>query len=95
MDMWSDPNLTPYMAVTAHWIETKIQQTAHGPQHILQLRADLVGFTRVPGHHSGEHLAQAFIHINQIKILHKVYIVFRAFHSILTIQYIDWMDHPR
>jgi hypothetical protein len=21
MDMWSDPNLSPFMAVAAHWIE--------------------------------------------------------------------------
>ena len=23
MDMWTDPNLIPYMAVTAHWIQAK------------------------------------------------------------------------
>jgi len=83
MDMWSDPNLTPYMAVTAHWIETQVEQTRHGPQHILTLRADLVGFTRVPGHHSGEHLAQAFMFIlKRIKILQKVcYLVVILFYS--------------
>jgi hypothetical protein len=62
-DMWSDPNKTPFMAVTAHWIEATMQETAHGPQHILKLRADLIGFHRVPGRHDGEHLAHAFLHI--------------------------------
>jgi len=36
------------MAVTAHWIEATTQETPHGPQHILKLRADLIGFHRVP-----------------------------------------------
>ena len=31
MDMWSDINLTPFMAVTAHWIETTTVQTPQGP----------------------------------------------------------------
>jgi hypothetical protein len=62
-DMWSDPNKTPFMAVTAHWIEATPQETSHGPQHILKLRADLIGFHRVPGQHDGEHLAHAFLHI--------------------------------
>ncbi|KAJ7595849.1 hypothetical protein C8J56DRAFT_775322, partial [Mycena floridula] len=22
MDLWTDPNLVPFMAITAHWIET-------------------------------------------------------------------------
>lgn len=63
MDMWSDTNLSPFMAVMAHWIESTTQQTSSGPQHILKLRADLIGFHRVPGHHDGEHLAHAFLHV--------------------------------
>jgi len=62
-DMWSDPNKTPFMAVTAHWIEATTQETSHGRQYILKLRADLIGFHRVPGRHDGEHLAHAFLHI--------------------------------
>ena len=62
-DMWSDPNLSPFMAVTAHWIETEIVQTARGPQYRLKLRAELIGFHRVPGSHTGEHLAQALLYI--------------------------------
>jgi len=74
-DMWSDPNLTPYMAVTAHWIEAKEVRTSSGLQRILELRADLVGFHRVPGHHSGAHLAHTFKFItDRLGITHKVYI---------------------
>ena len=62
-DMWSDPNKTRFMAVTAHWIEATTQETSHGRQYILKLRADLIGFHWVPGRHDGEHLAHAFLHI--------------------------------
>lgn len=62
-DLWSDPNLAPFMAVTAHWIETKIKQTPQGAQYELKLRAELIGFHRIPGRHNGEHLAQAFMYI--------------------------------
>lgn len=73
--MWTDSNLTPFMAVTAHWIESSIQQTPDGPQHILKLRADLIGFRRVPGRHDGEHLAYAFLHVlDRLSITSKVFI---------------------
>lgn len=72
MDMWSDPNLTPFMAVTAHWIEG-ITETAQGSTLHLKLQTDLVGFQRVPGRHSGEHLAHTFLHITDcLKITLKV-----------------------
>ncbi|KAK0445675.1 uncharacterized protein EV420DRAFT_1572148, partial [Desarmillaria tabescens] len=48
-DMWSNANLVPFMAVTAHWIETKEVHPPNG--------TDLIGFHHVPGHHDGEHLA--------------------------------------
>jgi hypothetical protein len=61
------------MAVTAHWIESTTQDTPHGPQHILTLRADLIGFHRVPGRHDGEHLAHAFLHVlDRVSITWKV-----------------------
>lgn len=79
--MWSDTNVTPFMAVTAHWIEPQIENTVNGPRRVLKLRADLVGFQRVPGHHTGEHLAHAFLHITdrlgiteKVRISHCVYI---------------------
>ena len=51
------------MAVTAHWIETTTIHTADGPQYILKLHADLVAFHHVPGRHTGDHLAEAFLHV--------------------------------
>ena len=44
MDLWSDPNLLPFMAMTAHWIEGIIEENAHGSKLTLRLCADLVGF---------------------------------------------------
>ena len=73
MDMWSNPNLTPYMVVTVHWIEVTPINTPDGPQFKLKLRTDLIDFHCVPGHHDGEHLPQAFIYItDQIGITSKV-----------------------
>jgi len=98
MDMWSDPNLSPFMAVTAHWIETIPVQTPQGLQHTLKLRADLIGFQRVPGHHTSEHLAFAFMHVlERLEILPKVR-THTSHHdnSILTrIPLLDWMGHIR
>lgn len=77
MDLWTDPNLSPFMAVTAHWIEASTVQTVDGPQHVLKLRADLIGFHRVPGHHDGEHLAHAFLYIiDCLEIAEKVCLIF-------------------
>ena len=59
MDIWSDPNRTPFMAVTAHWIKS----VSDGLKTTLKLRADLIGFQWVPGCHDGEHLAQAHLFI--------------------------------
>jgi hypothetical protein len=58
--MWSDPDKKPYMAVTAHWLENF--QT-HGGEKKLTLRATLVGFLHLPGTHTGEKLAKAFLFI--------------------------------
>ena len=63
MDMWSDPNLSPFMAVTAHWIEAVPIQTLAGRQFKLNLRYDLFAFLSVPGRHTGDHLAGAFWHV--------------------------------
>ena len=59
-DMWSDPDLKPYMAVTAHWLE--YVQTPSGEIR-LTLRASLIGFLHFPGKHTGERLAEAFYFI--------------------------------
>jgi hypothetical protein len=73
MDLWTDANLSPFMAVTAHWIEVETMLMPQGAQYNLQLRSDLIGFHHVPGHHSGGHIAHAFLHVlDHIGITHKV-----------------------
>ncbi|THH19265.1 hypothetical protein EUX98_g8810 [Antrodiella citrinella] len=47
----------------AHWIEATTVTTPNGPRTTLSLRSDLIGFQRVPGHHTGEHLARAFMYV--------------------------------
>ncbi|KAF4612560.1 hypothetical protein D9613_012719 [Agrocybe pediades] len=73
MDLWSDPNLVPYMASTAHWIHAT-QVTRMGRlEYNLELRTDLIGFQCVPGRHTGEHLATAFIcMVERLKIIPKI-----------------------
>jgi len=72
-DVWSDPNLTPYMAVTAHWIQSVVEDTPSGPKQQLRLQADLIGFHHIPGHHSGEHLARCFLFVtDRLDITDKV-----------------------
>jgi hypothetical protein len=51
-DIWSDDNLHPFLAITAHWIK-------RGSNGSLIMRADLVAFTYIPGSHSGENIAKA------------------------------------
>jgi len=73
MDLWTSITLSLFMAVTAHWIEGVTEETSLGSKLTLQLRADLVGFQRLPGRHHGEHLAHAFLHItDRLKITAKV-----------------------
>jgi hypothetical protein len=72
-DLWSDMNLTPFMAVTAHWIEGEEITTPQGPQYKLILRTYLIGFHRVPGRHNGDHLACAFLYVlDRVDIADKV-----------------------
>jgi hypothetical protein len=61
--MWSDSNLCPFIAVTAHWIETVWQETPTGKVAHLRMRSELIGFIKVPGRHTGPHLAAAFAYI--------------------------------
>jgi hypothetical protein len=73
MDLWSDRQKTPFMAVTGHWLQATLIDTPAGTQYTLTLRTDLIGFLRVPGHHDGEHLATAFLYIiDRIGIASKV-----------------------
>jgi hypothetical protein len=61
------------MAVTAHWIEAIEKKVSSGSQKNLRLQSDLVGFHKLPGHHTGEHLAHCFLFItDHLKITEKV-----------------------
>ena len=62
MDLWTTLNLTPFMAVTVHWIQGIYKDTIDGTRLTLKLRSDLIGFQCIPGHHDGKHLATAFIY---------------------------------
>lgn len=97
MDMWSDPNLSPFMAATAHWIKAVPKITPDGTDFTLELQADLIGFHRVPGSHTGEHLAQAFIHVlDRLSIADKVSSAIMYIYLPLLSGYVlDWMDHVR
>lgn len=72
-DCWSDSNLTPFMAITAHWSKHYIKNTPHGPQYILGLHSELIAFHRVPCRHTGEHLAIVFMHILDCYKVQKVH----------------------
>ena len=58
--MWSDPDLKPYMAVTAHWLENFLSP---GGEKKLDLKASLIGFLHFHGAHTGERLAEAFFYL--------------------------------
>lgn len=73
MDVWSDQNLVPFMGVTAHRIVVTEVNTAAGPRTLLKLCSYLIGFSRIPGRHTGDHLAQLLIYIlDRLNITHRV-----------------------
>lgn len=63
MNLWSDPNLAPYIAATSHWIEVQTIQTPDGPEYLLFLWLGLIGFHHVLGRHGGAQLANAFLKV--------------------------------
>ena len=88
MDIWSDPDLKAYMAVTGHWMESQTLQA----QQKISLRADLIGFINVLENHTGEHLAKVFLFIlDHLNIANKVGFLLEFI--ILNLYFIDWMDH--
>jgi hypothetical protein len=70
-----------------------IKKTPNGPQKILNMRADLVGFHHMPGNHTGKHLAHAFLFItDRLDITEKVSsLLFVLIFLILACQ--DWVDY--
>jgi hypothetical protein len=63
MDIWTDLDKKPYMAVTAHWLEQASLQMSGRLQQKINLRTDLIGFVHIPGSHTGERLAEVFLWI--------------------------------
>ncbi|KAF5383852.1 hypothetical protein D9615_003798 [Tricholomella constricta] len=67
-DLWSDPNLVSYMAVTAHFY---IRENGR-----LVLRTYLVAFRHVSGSHSGVNLANALIGIlDELGVAYKLALI--------------------
>ncbi|KAG9018943.1 hypothetical protein FRB90_008137, partial [Tulasnella sp. 427] len=65
-DLWSDPNLVSYMALTAHWI-------AKGSNGEWTPQTRLLAFKHVKGSHSGANLAnEIFEVLESAGILHKI-----------------------
>ena len=57
MDIWSDQNLQPFLAITAHWIAT------HEGTDTLKLKTALITFHRLHGKHDGASLADIVIEL--------------------------------
>ncbi|KAN0124669.1 hypothetical protein V8E53_015705 [Lactarius tabidus] len=72
-DIWSDLQLVAFMAVTAHWIEEKAEDTPDGARKKLTLRSALIGFHLVPKGHDGKQLAHIlFSVVERVQILGKI-----------------------
>ena len=56
-DIWSDPNMRPFLACTAHWIAKDDASSA------LKLKFALIAFHHLPGNHTGVNIATAFLSI--------------------------------
>jgi hypothetical protein len=66
-DLWSDPNLRSFMAITGHFSS----KDEHGN---LVICNRLLAFRHVSGTHSGAHLAEHFMAIlKELGIVHKVH----------------------
>ncbi|VDC02215.1 unnamed protein product [Peniophora sp. CBMAI 1063] len=66
-DLWSDPNLRSFMAITVHWA------TRNRKTHRLELASRLLAFRHLSGEHTGERLAAVFFGVlKEAGIAHKV-----------------------
>ena len=54
-DIWSDPNMQPFLACTAHWIAKGQGSSA------LKLKAALIAFHHLPGSHTGVNIATTLL----------------------------------
>ena len=57
MDMWSDQNLRPYLAMMAHWIAEVEGTTA------LHLKSALIAFHCLRGRHNGKSLTKVIMQL--------------------------------
>lgn len=65
-DMWSDPNLVSFMAVTTHYCDKDENDR-------LVIQARLLAFREIEGDHTGVHLARIVFNIlKDAGLLHKV-----------------------
>jgi hypothetical protein len=56
-DVWSDQNLRPFLAMTAHWVAKVEGGTG------LQLKTALIAFHRLEGRHDGKTLAEVVLQL--------------------------------
>lgn len=77
-DLWSDPVLDSYMAVTAHYL-VRDEKTRK-----LQWRNGLVAFRFIEGSHTGVNLGRQFVKIlEELGVLHKVQSIFSVHSKII------------
>ncbi len=90
--MWSRQNLEGYMAVTAHYCNTK-----DGLGGSLAIESELIAFRRIEGSHTGATLAKELVSvIERVNCLHKVCSFCLCKRRIyLLISYSDWRDYMR
>jgi hypothetical protein len=56
-DLWSNSNLRPFLALTAHWLGRD------APGSPLRLKTALFAFHNVMGKHDGKNLADISVHL--------------------------------
>ncbi|KAJ7928385.1 hypothetical protein B0H13DRAFT_2311666 [Mycena leptocephala] len=59
----STPNSTCHSDWDWDWTCGSVVETPSGPRYALKLRSALIGLIHLPGHHDGEHLGHAFLHV--------------------------------
>ncbi|KAI3621924.1 hypothetical protein WG66_015806 [Moniliophthora roreri] len=76
-DGWTDLNLFPFIAITAHWIKEVVilEKTKCGiqMQTLLEFHSDVIAFHEVLVSHTGAHLKEAFLYlVNWLGLLKKI-----------------------
>ena len=61
MDIWTDSDYWPYMAVTAYWLQRVVENTSIDSRLKLIFCTDLIRSHKVPTGYTGEHFAGAFV----------------------------------